>query len=135
MTRRSPIRVSKFVLALLLLFAVPAFAGEDSDVESQKVRYLIASIETLQNAQFIRNGKAYDEKQAADHLRLKLRRAGDRCQTADDFIRYCASASSMSAKPYQIRFANGEQVLTEKFLREKLAEFKPGAGDEQSKNE
>jgi hypothetical protein len=104
-------------------------ASDAPDLESQKIQYLIASVEKLENAQFIRNGKAYDAKQAADHLRLKLKRAGKRCEAVDDFIKYCASASSMTRKPYGIRFANGEQVTTETYLREKLAEFQPGSAD------
>ena len=90
--------------------------------------YLIASIETLQNAEFIRNGKAYNARDAADHLRLKRRKAGARIKTAEDFIRYCATASSMSGEPYQIRFADGTLVFTGEYLRRKLVEFEAGNG-------
>ncbi len=90
-----------------------------------KIAYLIASVETLQHAQFVRNGTAYDAKAAANHLRLKLRMAGSRVATADDFIRLCASASSVSGLPYQIRFADGRVVSSEVYLRQKLAEFEP----------
>jgi hypothetical protein len=128
----------RIVVLLTMLFSHvasgTAAAAEGAEAESLKIQYLVASIESLQGAQFMRNGKAYEAKQAADHLRLKLRRAGERCRTAEAFIRYCASASSMSGKPYEIRFANGEQVTTEQFLRRKLAQFKPGSGAEQPAN-
>ncbi|MBC7657628.1 MAG: DUF5329 family protein, partial [Frankiaceae bacterium] len=41
------------------------------------------------------------------HLRLKWKNAGTRVHTAEDFIRYCATGSSMSGKPYQIRYPGG----------------------------
>jgi hypothetical protein len=111
--------ISIFLLSLGTL----TFAGTPMPVEEKKIDYLIASIESLQNAQFIRNGVAYEAKAAADHLRLKRRGAGSRVATADDFIRLCASVSSMSGIPYQIRFSDGRVVSSETFLRERLAEF------------
>lgn len=117
------------LLLLPLLLGIHANAADSNSVERRKIDYLIASIETLQGAQFIRNGKPYDAKVAADHLRLKLRSAGSRVQTADDFIRVCGSVSSVSGLPYQIRFADGQVISSETYLRQKLAEF-AGAGHE-----
>src|SRR5262245_40990001 len=114
----------KFLLALTLLaLAAASQAGDLAPLEAQKIQYLIHSIETLEGAHFIRNGTAYDAKAAADHLRLKLSKAGGRVKTAEDFIKYCASVSSVSGKPYQIRFADGHAETSEHFLRKKLSEF------------
>jgi hypothetical protein len=114
-------------LCWLVVLSISAFAhaADSRSFEGQKIAYLIAAIETLQGAQFIRNGTAYNAKAAADHLRLKLRMAGSRVATADDFIRLCASASSVSGIPYQIRFPDGRVVSSEAYLRQKLAEFNP----------
>jgi uncharacterized protein (DUF934 family) len=113
--------ISLFLLSLGAL----TLAGAPIPLEEKKIDYLIASIESLQNAQFIRNGVAYEATAAAEHLRLKRRGAGSRVATADDFIRLCASVSSMSGIPYQIRFSDGRVVSSETFLRERLAEFLP----------
>ena len=114
-------------LVWFLLLSISAFAhaADSASAEGRKIDFLIASIETLQGAQFIRNGTAYNAKAAADHLRLKLRMAGSRVSTADDFIRLCASASSVSGTPYQIRFTDGSAVTSEAYFRQKLIEFKP----------
>jgi hypothetical protein len=56
-------------------------------------------------------------------LRLKLRNAGGRSNTTDDFIRLCGSTSSVSGQPYQIRFADGTLLTSEAFLRAKLEEL------------
>jgi len=109
----------------LVAFATLTYAGPPTALEARKIDYLIASIENLQNAQFIRNGVAYEAKAAADHLRLKRRGAGSRVATAEDFIRMCASVSSMSGIPYQIRFSDGSVVSSETFLRQQLADFVP----------
>ena len=112
-------------LLWLFIFSIGAFAhaADSASLESQKIAYLIASIETLQGAQFIRNGTAYSGKDAADHLRLKLRMAGSRVVTAEDFIRLCATASSVSGIPYEIKFADGSVISSETYLRSKLAGF------------
>lgn len=77
--------------------------------ETQKIEWLIAFI-AKQEGTFIRNGSEYTPAQAAEHLRMKWKKAGDKIATAQDFIKHLASSSSMSGKPYQIKFKNG-QVL------------------------
>ena len=111
-----------FAIALLSVSAA-ANAGDRSPAESARIEYLLATVESLHDAQFIRNGTAYDSVAAVKHLRLKLRAAGSRVKTAEDFIRYCASASSVSGKPYEIRFADGQVLRADDFLRQKLLEF------------
>jgi Family of unknown function (DUF5329) len=112
-------------LLVVVLFAIGAHAHADglAPLEARRIEYLIASIESLPNAQFIRNGTAYEAKDAADHLRLKLRAAGSRVASAEDFIRLCASVSSVSGLPYQIKFADGLTTTSEAYLKQKLAEF------------
>ena len=120
---------SAWVRALGLLFAsvclliTLAQAQSPAPTQAQRIDYLIAAIESMGTAQFIRNGSAYDAKAAADHLRLKRRMAGSSCQSAEDFIRYCASQSSTSGKPYEIRLPDGTMVSAAAFLQGKLAEF------------
>jgi hypothetical protein len=113
------------ILISLFLVSLGVLASAAAPLEEKKIDHLIASIESLQDAQFIRNGVAYEAKAAADHLRLKRRMAGSRVATAEDFIRLCASVSSMSGTPYQIRFSDGRVVSSETFLRQRLAEFVP----------
>ena len=113
-------------LAWLLLLSGALSSGIQNvaaATEAQKIDYLIRSVEQMSNATFIRNGKAYDAKDAADHLREKKRLAKGHCDTAENFIRLCGAKSSESGKPYQIRFKDGKVVTSEQFLRQKLKEF------------
>jgi hypothetical protein len=111
-----------FVVALLMVSAA-ANAGDRSSAERARIEYLLAIVASLHDAQFIRNGTPYDSAAAVQHLRLKLRAAASRVKTAEDFIRYCASASSVSGAPYEIRFSDGRVVRAADFLQRKLLEF------------
>lgn len=88
--------------------------------EAAKIQALINSVEQLPGAVFIRNGTEYSADKAADHLRMKLRYAGKRVTTADQFIANLATGSSMSGKPYHIRFADGHTVESAVYFREQL---------------
>jgi len=116
----------KFLWAAFLFLASTLCIAQ-SNIEQQKIEYLIGSIGQLHDAHFIRNGTEYDADRAADHLRTKLRYAGSRIRTAEDFIRYCATGSSVTGEKYQIRFADGHSVEAATFFKDKLAEFKPQA--------
>jgi hypothetical protein len=128
---RVPAIVIRRLIHALTLFILGSLscaqAGDLSPTQSARIEYLIAAIESLPNAQFIRNDTSYDAKAAADHLRLKLRNAGSRVRSAEDFIRYCASQSSISGKPYLIRFSDGRVLSSGDYLRQRLAEYDKGA--------
>jgi hypothetical protein len=88
--------------------------------EGQKIDRLVAYVAGLEGAVFIRNGKEYGPTEAAKHLQDKRERAGSRVNTADDFIRLCASHSILSGDAYLIRFADGRTRTAEDVLREEL---------------
>ena len=109
-------------ILFLLAFGVGNAFARDA-LEQRKIDYLIDSVAQLHDVTFVRNGSGYDASQAADHMRLKLRNAGDRVKTAEDFIACCATGSSVSGQPYTLKFADGRVISSAEFLRGKLAEF------------
>ena len=120
--------MSRLFAVVLLTLAAVATATDRLPAEEARIEYLLAVVASLPDAQFIRNGSAYDSTAAVKHMRAKLRFAGRRVKTAEDFIRYCGSESSLSGKPYEIRFADGRVVLSADFLRQRLAEFDARSG-------
>ena len=118
-------RLICFLLLLIVLFLTGIAYAQDSS-ETAKIQYLIASIGELNGAKFIRNGSEYEAQVAASHLRLKLKAAGAKVNTAEDFIQYCASKSSISGEPYLIRLADGTTLKSEVFFRNKLKAFPSG---------
>lgn len=93
--------------------------------EQKKIEYLLHEVENLQGARFWRNGSSYSAKAAAEHLRMKYRKAGSAVKSAKDFIDKIASKSSTSGKAYQIELASGKKIDTSVFFYQKLAEWKP----------
>lgn len=87
--------------------------------EEQKIEKLILFIENS-DAKFIRNGSEYSAKEAAEHLRMKRRKAGSKIKTAKDFIDHIASKSYMSGEPYQMKFSNGSVINTRDILYHEL---------------
>jgi len=113
----------KLLITFVVLVLCAAAAGGQVDVERSKIEYLISSVEGLQGTKFIRNGVAYDGKEAAAHLRMKLKRAGPRVRTAEDFIRVCASKSYLSGRPYSIKLPNGKEIMAEEFFTKALKKY------------
>jgi hypothetical protein len=111
--------VATFVVLALLSGVVHA----QDNIEKKKIEFLICSVENLKGAKFIRNGVEYNGKEAAEHLRMKLQGDVGQVQTADDFIRLCASKSNISGKPYLIRLSDGKTIKSEQYFWEKLKEY------------
>lgn len=118
--RRLPSFGLVFLTLLFPSFAYATGSAPATLTEQQKIDALIHSIEALPGVQFIRNGSSYDAKAAVEHLRYKRDHAGGRCSTANDFIANCASVSSMSGQPYQIRHADGKTATAESYFRDEL---------------
>ncbi|MFZ4798703.1 MAG: DUF5329 family protein [Bacteroidia bacterium] len=99
-------------------FACP-YSLLQSISEEQKIEKLISSIEKS-DAIFIRNGTEYPAKEAADHLRMKRKKAGNKVKTAKDFIDLIASKSYMSGEAYKMKFKNGSTINTRDMLYNEL---------------
>lgn len=91
--------------------------------EKEKIENLIHAVEILDSARFYRNGTFYDAKAAADHLRMKVEKAGDRVKTAQDFIEKVASKSYISGEDYKIVYNNGREVTSNSFFSGKLKQI------------
>jgi hypothetical protein len=100
------------------IFAKPNLCFQNNN-EEEKIDKLILFIEKS-NAVFIRNGNEYEAKEAADHLRMKRKKAGNKVKTAKDFINLIASKSYMSGEAYKMKFKNGSILNTRDMLYNEL---------------
>ena len=87
--------------------------------EQDKIDALVHAVEMRSDLKFIRLGTVHSSSEAAQMLRTKLRFAGSRVQTADDFIDHVASATA-SGSPYFVLYPDGKRVPSSVFLREEL---------------
>ncbi len=86
--------------------ASPAPAASAQAAQRAQIEALIKRIETQQDLRFIRNGRSYSAAQAAEFLRRKWPAQCAAVQTVEQFIDQCASQSSTTGKPYEIRQGN-----------------------------
>ena len=93
--------------------------------EQLRIDMLIEAVDRDSTLIFIRNGSEHTAQEAASHLRLKLRRAGSRVSTAEEFIDHLATSSSFSKKPYMVKIFEGDPKPAGPFFHQLLLEVAP----------
>ena len=117
------------VAALLLPVANPfAHASTSSETEIQHLLDFVAASSCV----FIRNGSEYPASEARAHIERKYDYAKSRIHTTEEFIKYAATQSSFSGKPYQVVCA-GEKSFSKDWLLNELERYRqnssaPGKG-------
>ena len=104
--------------ALLLLPGLSRASDAAAEIE-----YLVSAVGASE-CTFIRNGKRHTAEAAEDHLRMKYRRGKKYASTSEDFIKYLASASSWTKKPYYIECDGDAAVLTGDWLTQHLDAYR-----------
>lgn len=113
-----------FLKATLLwgiaLYPSAAFAGRDAEVQ-HLLEYIEAS-----GCTFHRNGKSHDSRTASEHIRRKYGHTKQWIKSAEDFIRYAATKSSVSGRPYQVTCSD-TRMPTAQWLSNELSRFRNSA--------
>jgi hypothetical protein len=113
------------VTALALSVCSAALRAADLPPATEKqIEELIAAIERMADATFLRNGRPYGAAVAAEFLRRKWRHREADVGSADDFIEKVASFSSTTGQPYRIRFSDGRETPCATFLRTELSSLR-----------
>lgn len=107
-----------------------AAAAPPTLTEAQKITRLISYVRHLQGAVFIRNGTEHTPAEAAAHMQLKWEKSPKHAKTAQDFIRNLASKSSLTGKPYHIRFHDGKTLTAEEALMRELKRIEKDGSNE-----
>jgi hypothetical protein len=116
------VRRSFFIAAFAFLLSVPALCGRDAR-EQTRIDFLLHEVETSAGIKFIRNGTEHDGPAAARHLRSKLSAAGVRIATAEDFVKYCASESSLTHRKYKVKLTDGTVLDAAAYFQAELRKF------------
>ena len=113
--------MTRFLVALLLVstFCSSAFAAR---AEQERIDALLAAVEGS-GCKFERNGSQYSAADGAAHLRMKLASAGDRVQSAAQFIERIGSSSSQSGRPYRVLCPGQPATTSRQWLEQRLAEL------------
>ena len=120
MTRRR----SRHVLlaaAASLAFSHVSVAGNDADARNE-IDHLLNFVGTS-SCTFVRNGTEYAADKAREHLASKYRFVGARISTADEFIKYLGTGSSMTGEPYHVKCGKTD-LLSGVWLGDELARYR-----------
>jgi hypothetical protein len=105
-----------FCLLMLLSFYTAAAAGTTKEIAS-----LLLFIEQSE-CTFTRNGKHYDSLEAREHIEKKYAYYKERINTAEDFILYSATKSSITGEPYRV-ICKGVNMITSDWLKAELTQL------------
>ena len=106
------------------MLLVPAVSLGDAALDAE-VDYLLEHVRTSDFV-FIRNGKEHSPEEAAEHMQRKYDYFSKRVRTAEEFIEYSATKSTMSGRKYTIRLADGTVVIAQEYLLGVLEEYRTG---------
>jgi hypothetical protein len=128
-----PLRRLLAVVAATTAFALSNGALAASTVEStskDEIDHLLNFV-AASSCTFIRNGTEYPSDKARDHLASKYQFAGSRISTAEQFIKYLATQSSMSGEYYHVK-CKGVEKLSGVWLTEELTRFRKASAGVQA---
>lgn len=109
-------------MAALMMWTMILPAAADTDEE---IDHLLAFVGSS-GCTYVRNGKQYDSAEARDHIERKYDYIKDRISTTEEFIRYAATESSISGKPYTV-ICGGEEEPSADWLQRELARYRAAA--------
>ena len=115
--------------ATAILVSVLALAFARDGREQARIDFLIREVENAKDLIFIRNGAEHDAAAAGKHLRMKLNYAGERVRTAEEFVKNCASESSLTHRKYKVRFPGGKTMDAAEYFADKLREYDAARSD------
>ena len=112
-------------VAICIILASPESSMAVTPNEQLRINALLEAIGRENDLIFIRNGSEHTAQEAVSHLKLKLRRAGNRISTAEEFIDHLATGSSSSKRPYLIRRTGGKPEPAGPFFHRLLLKVAP----------
>lgn len=114
------------MLSLVLTAGSPPLPAATVHPVTDEIEALLAYVQHLDGAVFIRNGGEHTPAEAAAHLRMKWEKQAAKVRTAEDFIALCGTKSLTSGERYRIRFKDGAARDSAAVLTERLRKLRRG---------
>lgn len=111
-----------FFFFFIILLPVPGEAGMENEIMETEIGHLLQFIEDS-GCIFVRNNKEYTSKEARDHIQKKYGHVKRRIKTAEKFIKYIATKSSMSGKLYKVH-CKDKELLSGEWLNAELTRYR-----------
>ncbi|MGJ4787060.1 hypothetical protein EHQ52_09555 [Leptospira koniambonensis] len=114
-------KISSILLIVFLILSSNFVFGAEPEDE---IKTLVSSLDSCKGCVFIRNGSEHKLDEAKAHLLKKYDAAKSKITSTEDFIKGLASKSSITGTAYKIKFPDGKEVESEKWLTDKLNELR-----------
>ena len=116
----------KAIALLLLSMFAPMAIAEVSDEGKREIEHLLNFVKHSP-CQIERNGKIYNAPKAVSHMQKKYAYFEDEIASAEDFIEYSATRSTMSGKDYQVHCEGEDSMRSQDWLLQELARLRQTA--------
>ncbi len=118
-----PIRNALLAAAATVTLGVWQTAAASSESSAKaEIDHLLEFVGTS-SCTFVRNGTEYAPDKAREHLAGKYKFVGSRITSAEDFIKYLATGSSMSGEPYHVKCGKTD-ALSGVWLADELRRYR-----------
>lgn len=111
----SPLKASLF---LLLFTACNTFASSQDEID-----HLLGFVGET-SCTYERNGTMHKGSEAVKHIKRKYNYFSDDIKTAEDFIKYSATKSTMSSKYYQVHCPDQPTIKSKDWLLSELKRYR-----------
>jgi hypothetical protein len=108
--------------AMATLGLSQAAAATPETAAKAEIEHLLEFVGTS-SCVFVRNGTEYPADKAREHLAGKYRFVGSRIGSAEEFIKYLATGSSMSGEPYHVKCGKTD-ALSGAWLADELQRYR-----------
>jgi hypothetical protein len=110
------------IIGLTLLVSTTAANVYGGEALNAEINHLLTFIRTS-GCHFIRNDQSHDGHKAESHIKRKYGHFKERIKTAEDFIAYAATRSTVSGRLYRVR-CKGQEWPTHEWLQKELSTFR-----------
>lgn len=119
-----------FALVFGLSVSLGALSAQPPPGAQAEIDHLLENLKRC-GCEFYRNGSWYNAADAVAHVNMKYRYLLNKglITNTEDFIERAASKSSISGRPYQVRCGAGDQVASERWLKEELQRYRSEQSD------
>ena len=117
-----------YVCLFATLVLPSAEAASTDDALLRTINHLLTYVEES-NCVFIRNGKEYTSKEAAQHIKTKNDALMFDTKTPEEFIERAASKSMLSGQPYFVRCVDHSPVPSADWLSKELSNYRMALHD------
>jgi len=111
-----------FLPPLAIVLLLLSFGAGASQLEDE-IDHLLDFVRTS-DLVFVRNGKEHNPQDAYQHMKRKYDYFRKKIDSAESFIEYSASQSTLSGKRYTIRLPDGHEVYSQEYLLNELEQYR-----------